>query len=442
MANERAGSNSDTSGPEHGPGPPRDSHEHAWVRRRGHRWLILLVVALVCGSAVGLAVAWSRGTTSRQGSGQRADKTAHPAPHRSNGVTGTTQPVASSWASAGDGLQPAVPPTAVPDQYLNNLLATQRGPGWIGGDSVYSTKLADGREAFVFSDTLIGTARPDGTDSFTGMARNSELVGVLPDLAQDYGGTYDAPSTLIPDDYDSDASWETFATYTQGNDQMIFVNEYGGPLGILTLKFTGRSGIAAMSVPAGGVPTLSSVTLLPTDPDTEWGSAVVESGGYLYVYGADLATTTLDMSMKVARVPETDALDVSAWSYWNGSGWVAGESNAALVPTVNQLTGVTSDPDGHGFIAVSIPAGVWNDSTVDLSYASSPTGPWTEPQPVYAIPQVKQYQGELAYSPTFHPDLSSGDHLVVSYSIDTTLGFPELMDDIHSYQPQFLIVTG
>ncbi len=335
-----------------------------------------------------------------------------------------------------------MPPTAVPDEYLNNLLAAQLGPGWIGGDSVYSTKLQDGREAFVFSDTLIGTALPDGTDSFTGMARNSELVGVLPDLAQDYGGTYDAPSTLIPDDYDSSAAWETFATYTQGNDQMIFVNEYGGPLGILTLKYTGRSGIATMSVPAGGVPTLSSVTLLPTDPATVWGSAVVQSGGYLYVYGADLETTSLGMSMKVARVPEAHSLDVNSWEYWNGSEWVAGESNAVLVPTVNQLSGVTPDPDGHGFIAVSIPAGVLNDSTVDLSYASSPTGPWTAPQPVYAIPQVKQIQGELAYSPTFHPDLSSGGHLVVSYSIDTTLGFPELMHDVHSYQPQFLIVTG
>jgi len=52
---------------------------------------------------------------------------------------------------------------------------------------------------------------------------------------------------------------------------MIFVNEFVGSPGILTLRYSGRSGIAVLSVPAGGLPKLSSVVLLPTDPDTEWG---------------------------------------------------------------------------------------------------------------------------------------------------------------------------
>ncbi len=331
----------------------------------------------------------------------------------------------------------------MPDQALNNLLAGQLGPGWVGGDSTYSTRLPDGREAFVFSDTLIGTAQPDGTPSITGMAHSSELVGVLPNLVPDYGGTYSAPLSLIPDTYNSGGIWETFATYTQGESQMIFVNEYTGPPGILTLSYTGRSGIAVMAVPSQGPPTLSSVTLLPTDPDTEWGSAVVSSGGYMYVYGADLDLAHHRVyGMKVARVPDGQSLDVNAWGYWNGSQWVAGESNAAVVPTVNQLTGVVPDPDGKGFIAVSVPSGVFYDTTVDLSYASSPEGPWTAPQPVYVIPEIKQYAGEMAYFPTFHPELSSGDQLIVSYNIDTTVGYSVLLHNIHSYQPRFLTITG
>ena len=123
-------------------------------------------------------------------------------------------------------------------------------------------------------------------------------------------------------------------------------------------------------------------------------------------------------------MPAGQSLDVNAWRYWNGSQWVAGELKAAIVPTVNQLTGVQPDPDGKGFIAVSIPSGLFNDTTVDLSYASSPAGPWTAPQPVYVIPELKQYGDEMAYSPTFHPELSSSDQLIVSYNIDTSNWVP------------------
>jgi hypothetical protein len=351
---------------------------------------------------------------------------------------------ASSWASEGDSLEPAILPHAATDASLTDLFSSQVGPGWVGGDSTYSTKLPDGRIAFVFSDTLIGTAQADGAASFTGMAHSSELVGALPNLVPDYGGTYNAPQALIPDTHNSSGIWETGATYTQGNDQMIFVNEYTGPTGILTLRYTGQSGIAVMSVAGNSLPTPSSVTLLPVDPITTWGSAVVLSGGYMYVYGADPdpANHYAVSSMKVARMAIGQSTDVAAWTYWNGSQWVAGESNAAVVPTVNNLTGVEADPDGKGFIGVSVPSGLFHDTTVDLSYASSPAGPWSAPQPVYTIPEIKQYANEMAYFPTFHPELAARDQLVVSYNIDTTIGYSVLLHDIHSYQPVFLAISG
>ena len=183
-------------------------------RLRRRPWLTLTVAALVCASGVGVAVALSAGTSPHPAPVSLGHPASHPATGGTKGTakpststtgtttstiaTTTTLPAASSWASGGDGLQPAVPPHAVPDQALNNLLAGQLGPGWIGGDSTYSTRLPDGREAFVFSDTVIGTAQPDGTPSITGMAHSSELVGVLPNLVPDYGGTYSAPLSSDP----------------------------------------------------------------------------------------------------------------------------------------------------------------------------------------------------------------------------------------------------
>jgi len=62
---------------------------------------------------------------------------------------------------------------------------------------------------------------------------------------------------------------------------------------------------------------------------------------------------------------------------------------------------------------------------------------------VYTIPQVSQYPDEIAYIPTFHPELSAAGDLVVSYNIDTTSGLAATEDNIHEYQPQFIeLATG
>lgn len=421
-------------------------------RRRRWRGKTHLVLAF---ASVGLAVALSAcsqspqlpaKSTSQTSKGVTTSSSTSPGAPSTTAVppTTTTQPAPSSWVSSGGGLEPVLAPRAVPDEPLNAAFSSQLGPGWVGGDSTYSTKLADGRIAFVFSDTLIGTAQPDGAASFTGMVHSSELVGVPPSLAFDVGGDDSSPQALIPDTYDTEGIWETAATYTQGQNQMIFVNEFSGPGGILTLRYSGQSGIAVMSVVGNGLPTLSSVTLLPEDKQTTWGSAEVSSGGYMYIYGAN-PDPTKDFaisSMKVARVPLGHTTDVAMWTYWNGSQWVAGESNAIAVQTVNNLSGVEADPDGVGFIGVSVPSGLYHDTTVNLSYASSPQGPWSAPQPVYVIPEIKEYAGEMAYFPTFHPELASKDQLVVSYNLNTVRGYSVLLQDIHSYQPVFITISG
>ena len=351
--------------------------------------------------------------------------------------------VGPSWAATSGGLEPAIPPSAAPDDFLNGIFSNELGPGWVGGDATYSTLLPDGRVAFVFSDTLIGTSQTSGVASITGMPHSSELVGDLPNLTADYVGTYGAPKTLIPDTVNSQDEWQIESTYSVGGQQLIFVNQYAAETGVSYETYTGTSGIAVMSVQEGGMPTLNSIILLPTDPDTQWGNAVMQVGSYTYVYGSDLdAATSEVIGMKVARVPTAQSLDTSLWTYWNGAAWVGGESNATPVPSFNQLTGVTPDPDGHGFIAVSVAGGVENDNTIDFSYAVSPVGPWTTPEPIYTIPQIAEYQDETAYMPTFHPELSSPAVLVVSYNINTTTGLTTLLENVHTYQPQFILVSG
>ena len=355
----------------------------------------------------------------------------------------TTQPTVSTAApdaaALADDCQPTTAPTATQNAGLTNLFSTQTGPGWVGGDATYSTQLPDGREAFDFSDTLVGTAIPSGAATLTGLIHNSELVGSLTDLTTDIGGTESAPQTLIPDTTDSGDQWQVAATDVENGVQLVFVNEFAPVSGSQYDRFTGHSGIAVMSIGANGVPTVASVTLVPTDATTQWGNALMQSGAYTYIYGDDFNAATDDFyGMKVARVALGNSLDTGAWQYWNGTQWVSGEGNAVAEQTITVLTGVTPQQDGIGYEAASIPGWQGGDTSVDLAYSCSPAGPWTAPTPVYTIPQVTQYPNEIAYMATFHPELSSPGDLTVSYAINTLNGLSALEQDVHQYQPQFL----
>jgi hypothetical protein len=359
-------------------------------------------------------------------------------------ATTASEPPATPNASQGSDCQPATTPTVTADTPLDSFLSNQVGPGWLGGDGTYSTALPDGQEAIDFSDTLIGAEQPSGTAVVTGIPRNSELVGSPSDLQPDYAGTYNAPTSLIPDTLDSADHWWDGATYIENGKQLIYVNQFetAGAFG----EYTGQSGIAVLSVPNDGMPTFESIIPLPTDTDTQWGNAATQSATYTYIYGLDSDTLVGTFyGMKVARVPLGDSLDTSDWQYWNGSAWVTGEENAIPLKTGNELTGVMPQQGEGGYVGVSIPGGVFTDTTVDLSYACSLQGPWSSPKPVYSIPEVSEYLNEMAYIPTFHPELSTNGGLVISYNTNTTdvaNNLFTLKQNVHLYQPRFLLVSG
>jgi Domain of unknown function (DUF4185) len=352
------------------------------------------------------------------------------------------EPSTMPTAQQGPECQPNVAPTATVDSGLTNLVANEVGPGWIAGDGTYSTLLPNGQEAFDFSDTLVGTAQSSGSATVSGIPRNSELVGSTSSLRSDYGGTYNEPQSLIPDLLgDGNHYWDG-ATYSENGQQLIYVNEFStsaaNPYGL----FTGRSGIAVLSVPTNGIPIYQSITMLPTDPNTEWGNAITQTSSYTYVYGISYDSTGRPVGMKLARIPLGESLDVSTWQYWNGSGWSSGEGTAVPVYTGFAVTGVTAQQNGSGYVAVSIPGGI-ADTAVYLMYACSPQGPWSRPQQIYSIPQVTQYQNEVAYIPTFHPEISGAGGMIISYNINnSTSDVTTLQQNVHQYQPQFLQLTS
>jgi hypothetical protein len=365
-------------------------------------------------------------------------------------TTTTTQDVAAPMTTgyyeadiqggpSSDDCAPTTLPTVTPDASLDSLVDNQSGPGWIGGDAGFSTDLPNGQEAFVFGDTLAGTAAEDGQiTNFKGLVDDSELVGTMPDLESNLAGTPSAPTGLLPDTENPDDGWQIGATYMEDGQQLVFVQELTSQSGSIYGTYTGRSAIAILSL-ASGTPTLSSVEDVPTDRWTQWGNAMVQSGGYDYIYGIDFNTDAgIWYGLKVARAPVGQTLDLSQWTYWNGSSWVSGEPNAAVTgtPLVN---GIIPLENASGFMGVGV-GGSGSDYYLYLTFSCSPTGPWSWSANAYTIPETATYSDEIAYMATFHPELTA-DGLVASYSIDSSNGLSSLEQDDHEYQPRFVDIT-
>ena len=261
----------------------------------------------------------------------------------------------------------------------------------------------------------------------------------MPNLVTDVGGTISAPQPLIP--AAAPNWWQSGATYMENGEQLMFVNGFAPVQGSLFDKFTGTSGIAVFSL-SSGEPTFSSITPLPTDPVTQWGVAMTESGGYDYVYGEAFNTDTdVWYGMKLARVPVGSSLDTSQWRYWNGSAWMAGEANAVAEPFPFD-TGVIPLKDASGFMGVGVGGTYGQAMQVAVTFACSPTGPWSTPQNIYSLPETTEYPDEFAYMATFHPEISDNGGLVLSYSVNSLDGLSALEQNAHEYQPHFIQISG
>jgi putative transposon-encoded protein len=241
------------------------------------------------------------------------------------------------------------------------------------------------------------------------------------------------------------------ATATAAAEQIVFIDEYT-VLAPADLVNDGNSAMAVFSLPAGGLPTFQSTIVDSTGSSVSstiiWGKAVTQTGGYTYVYGNDGVTDQYGDWMYVARVPTAELTTLSDWQYYSGLDtngnptWVSQESGAAQTLTSQQFTGVTQQIGGTGFEAVLL-KGSESAPTINVQYACNPWGPWSHSSTVYTPPEVTTYApDEIAYLPTFHPELDPSGELVISYSVNNSAGLTAVQANVHEYQPRFLLLSG
>ena len=331
-------------------------------------------------------------------------------------------------------------------QELDKFARTVRGsPAFAGGDVGASTRLQDGRQLFVFGDTLRG-------DSFEGerFVRNSMLVVskrcaqvVLP---EDRGA-------VIPDRSDGVGYWpmsvvriefETLDLVGISAQRVRATDDASA--GVFAFEILGPS-LATFVVPRGLSPQLVDRVDIGrdlADPSRPmWGAATAYEAPWVYVYGTARPrdATVGGFSLRVARVRPGDVLDTRAWRYWDGRSWQSDSSAAeVLLPAqggVSQTLSVFHQ--GKSWYAVSKRDEVLG-TDLTLWRAPSPTGPFEVLEVAAQIPSDAA-TGTLRYLPLAHPELlPQRGSVVVSYSQNNT-DFAAVEDDPRIYRPRFLRVS-
>jgi hypothetical protein len=305
------------------------------------------------------------------------------------------------------------------------LVAT--GP-WTGADSTASAELPDGRTAWLFSDTMLGSVRPDHSrDRTTPMVHNSLVMQDGSDLQLLLGGTPDKPTALI-DPPGEDFAWIGAASSDGGDLLHVVANTYRttGPEQF-DIKLTGTV-LAAVSL--GEVPDVR-LQDLDLGPMVAWGSAIVDDREHTYIYGSEFAAGR--RYAHVARVP-LGYLD-SPWELWDGHAWSRWpERSARILAHVGTAFGVQQVDDGWLLVTFDCREPFLPD--IVTYSAESPTGPWLDRRHLLTVPEMAT-PGIIAYDARVHPHLADLGRLLVSYNVHS-LDPEVLYADARVYRPRFV----
>ena len=329
-------------------------------------------------------------------------------------------------------------------------LEAGRPMGWQGGDAAYSIPLPDGRDVWIFGDTLFGPDRvvvgqePRMVHNSLGIStcRNGEwkLDYVI---KRDSSGT--ATSFFAPDSKDH-WYWAMDGFYAKGD---LWVT-------LLCIRHSSKPAQAGFDFETCGS-DLAQVSGLQNNPQ-QWKVTVhplVPDGVKAY----PSATTVVDKSyaylfaqyesgtrpLLATRIPLNKlATPAEHLEYLARDGkWKHGlnpEDAKEVMARGSSELSIRYHKEQKQWVAVMVDPTFFSDKIL-LRTAPQLTGPWTEGQVLYKMPEMQpgpsRDKNVFCYAGKEHPELETGSDIVFSYVCNTT-AVPELATKKSIYIPQML----
>jgi len=327
--------------------------------------------------------------------------------------------------------------TAAPDSALDNLFQSYgdraAGTTWSGGDGTESVALPDGRELWLFADSVLGMVtngrRIYSQTPFVHNVLLTEVRGVLTSSLYTPGGNQpSAYVSLRSQDPVGIGFWPGASVVSDGTLQVLGLEvrvESGGSWSIL------GNALVTLALPSLG---LLGVEALPASA-TDWSGGLLSDGGYTYLYGSAGKDTY------AARVLGSNLS--ALWSYYDGDGWSSDPTTAVPIETMGTTSHFSVSKVGDGFVFITKSS--WMTPEITAAFGCSPVGPFGSPRPIYATPEASLYPSPyrvVTYGALAHPELSrSPDTLVVSYDVDALGVIEQSWSDAAICRPRFIDVT-
>lgn len=269
-----------------------------------------------------------------------------------------------------------------------------------------------------------------------------------------------APDTPVPDDPAPGARLILFATAVgpSGNpDGMWNFRRVGGV--IITIdnpadpptawRATQRINPIVQSQPMHGEPKRASddwgAAIIPAHrgatvpPGAEDGGAGVPSAIDFYIFGVR-SLENGDRGLLVARSSAATLGLPESWSFFDGSVWSDDPKSAApvLQGIPDEFTIQWLEREGRRDL-VLIHSEPMLGRRIMARAAPAPTGPWSEPKPIFEVPDPARDGRLLTYAAKGHIHLSRPGEVLVSYVINST-DFGQIFRDASLYRPRFIRV--
>jgi hypothetical protein len=324
---------------------------------------------------------------------------------------------------------------------------------WAGGDGVSAIRLNSSQVAWFFADTYLGPAGPTiGFSHLSGFVHNSVVVQTAAGRRSTLvtltgGGACGSPSDPGPGaqsvvqptgaaagdrDWDADGIrvgavvLKFYTAYRRGTIPFI-------PVDTTIASFPVSQLGAAGDGPAYGEVLRPALTQLPsyTPPGggtpIVWGSALLQAGGTVFVYGWQSPDPDSALrELYLARVATARLADFGAWQFYSYGQWVGAQDLAEPIEPSSQGLDV---PSGFSVLRISgrywlIQAAGAGDPDIDAYPAARPWGPfnWNRGIVLYRAPGIGLSAADdyrIMYEARAEPALSTGRSLVISYNVNS-----------------------
>ncbi|MCF2531677.1 DUF5005 domain-containing protein [Yinghuangia soli] len=321
---------------------------------------------------------------------------------------------------------PTTPYSSLTNQFQN--YGNSSG-AWNGADGAESLKLPDGRVLWFFNDTYHGPVNPDGTRRpFQSRFLRNSLVIQNGSAMSTVTGSANGPSSLVEAAVPGEWLW--------GGDQMLS----GGTVykfyqriapvpppcqGDFCFRVNGAE-LVAMPVATITDPTTYRKVPVPSPADcvpgvhcTLWGTALVSDATYTYLYNTEYDHTggVLNKYLHLARVPKGQF--TGTWEYWNGSTWSTDPAQSArMMNGVSEGFSVTYTGGRYVLITQGLTGALAGN--MEAYYSATPTGfNGGNKTVLHMTRETTTDTGNWTYEYRLVPHLSSGNTVVVAYSVNS-----------------------